>query len=115
MLVWITRLQPEFGSTTCERRLFTVVSAAIHIFCYLNLKDGNSRYRMAFYYVLMLIETAVYMTVWYMNKSYSGPIWFDVSAFSVVFGAFGLGTFSLRLFTNPYLIKNKPQTCLVLG
>jgi hypothetical protein len=92
MFVWIIKLQPDFGSTPCERRLFTVVAAAIHIFCFLNLKDGNSRYRMVFYYVLALIETAAYMTVWYMCKSHSGPIWFDVTAFSVVFGAFGLGT-----------------------
>lgn len=91
MVVWITRINPEFGSTPCERRLFTIVSSVIHVFCFLNLKEGRSRYRMAFYYILTLVETAMYMTVWFMWKPDHGPVWFDAAAFSVVFGAFAFG------------------------
>ena len=91
MVVWITKLKPEFGKGSCQQGLFTVGAAIIHLFCFLNLKDGKSRYRMIFYYILMLVETAVFMTTWYWCKIYTGPIWFDVTAFSVVFGSFLFG------------------------
>ncbi|WAR22908.1 XKR6-like protein [Mya arenaria] len=118
MMVWITRLNPEFGTTKCERRLFTVISSVIHIFCFLNLKDGMARYRMAFFYILVLVETAMYMTVWYMCKTFVGPIWFDVTAFSVVFGSFAFGTLCMLLYygcchsSGPAPLRKKPQEFL---
>ncbi|KAH3831624.1 uncharacterized protein LOC127875937 [Dreissena polymorpha] len=121
MLVWIIKQDPEFGSTACERRLFTIIASVIHILCFLNLKDGRSRYRMAFYYILMLVETAVYMTVWYMCKTFTGPVWFDVTAFSVVFGSFTYGTLFLLLYygcchhSGPVPLRKKQDSFLKAG
>ena len=91
MTLWIVLIRPEFGTTVCERGLFIAVSALIHTFCFLNLKDDQSRWRMSFFYGVTLVENTVFVTLWFFFKAASSPVWLDVVAFVVVFGGFAIG------------------------
>ncbi|KAL4236359.1 XK [Mactra antiquata] len=98
MMIWFSKLQPKHEAGYCERHMSSVLLSVVHILLFLKQKDGSSRYRMTFFYILTLVETGVFMVIWYMFKPYDGPIWFDVSAFSVVFGSFGLGALFMLLY-----------------
>lgn len=98
MIVWITIIKPDFGTTACERHLFTLVSAIIHIFCFLNLKDGRSRWRMLVYYLVILIENSVLILIWFVYKHIGAPPWLVPLGFSVVFGGFLFGVLVMLLY-----------------
>ena len=98
MIIWITIIKPDFGATACERHMFTFVSALIHTFCFLNLKDGQSRWRMLIYYVLVLIENSLMILLWFIYKLSDAPHWLVPLGFSVVFGGILFGVIFLMLY-----------------
>uniref|UniRef100_A0A3B4ZXP8 XK-related protein n=1 Tax=Stegastes partitus TaxID=144197 RepID=A0A3B4ZXP8_9TELE len=55
---WMVSQQTDIIRSTSRWRLFNLVLGAIHIFLFLNVKYGQSRYRMAGFYLAMFIENA---------------------------------------------------------
>uniref|UniRef100_A0A667WUR4 XK-related protein n=1 Tax=Myripristis murdjan TaxID=586833 RepID=A0A667WUR4_9TELE len=55
---WMVSQQTDIIRSTGRWRLFNLVLGAIHIFLFLNVKDGQSRYRMAGFYLAMFLENA---------------------------------------------------------
>lgn len=91
MTAWITVQNTDFGDTACEKRIFNAVSGFIYIFCFLNLKDGPSRTRMAIYYIITLIENSVLVIFWFVYKSENSPSWLTITTPTVIYGGFVLG------------------------
>ena len=98
MMIWITMIKPDFGATACERHLFTLVSAIIHTFIFINLKEGSSRWRMLVYYVIILVENSLLVLIWFVFKHRDAPVWLVLVAFSVVFGGFMFGGMVMLLY-----------------
>uniref|UniRef100_A0A452HDP6 XK-related protein n=1 Tax=Gopherus agassizii TaxID=38772 RepID=A0A452HDP6_9SAUR len=48
--------QTDIIASSCHWRLFNFLVGAVYIFCYINFQASSSRYRVAVFYVIMLIE-----------------------------------------------------------
>uniref|UniRef100_A0A8C6UWG5 XK-related protein n=1 Tax=Neogobius melanostomus TaxID=47308 RepID=A0A8C6UWG5_9GOBI len=55
---WMVSQQTDIIRSTVRWRVFNVVLGAIHVFLFLNVKYGQSRYRMAGFYLVMFLENA---------------------------------------------------------
>uniref|UniRef100_H3DK00 XK-related protein n=1 Tax=Tetraodon nigroviridis TaxID=99883 RepID=H3DK00_TETNG len=55
---WMVSQQSDIIRSTSRWRLFNLVLGAIHIFFFLNVKYGQSRCRMAGFYLVMFVENA---------------------------------------------------------
>ncbi|XP_042562584.1 XK-related protein 5-like [Clupea harengus] len=53
---WLVSQQTDICRGTGLWRLFNCIMGALHVFFFLNVKDGPSRFRMAAFYVVMLLE-----------------------------------------------------------
>ena len=91
-------IRPDFGNTACQRHLFTLVSAIIHTFCFLNFKDGPSRWRMLIFYVIILIENSLLIVIWFVYRHVGAPEYLVPMGFSVVFGGFAFGVLVMLLY-----------------
>ncbi|CAH2245666.1 XK-related 5 [Pelobates cultripes] len=59
MSFWLVAQQTDVISNPCRWRLFNVFMGAVYVFCFINIKDGRSRYRVSIYYAIMLVENCV--------------------------------------------------------
>ncbi|KAG9347216.1 hypothetical protein JZ751_004783 [Albula glossodonta] len=55
---WLVSQQTDICISPWRWRLFNCMLGAVHVFCFLNVKDGPSRFRMAGFYMVMLLENA---------------------------------------------------------
>uniref|UniRef100_A0A8C0FYW6 XK-related protein n=1 Tax=Chelonoidis abingdonii TaxID=106734 RepID=A0A8C0FYW6_CHEAB len=56
MSFWLVSQQTDIIASSCHWRLFNFLVGAVYIFCYINFQASPSRYRVAVFYVIMLIE-----------------------------------------------------------
>uniref|UniRef100_A0A452HDN4 XK-related protein n=1 Tax=Gopherus agassizii TaxID=38772 RepID=A0A452HDN4_9SAUR len=56
MSFWLVSQQTDIIASSCHWRLFNFLVGAVYIFCYINFQASSSRYRVAVFYVIMLIE-----------------------------------------------------------
>ncbi|XP_074845258.1 XK-related protein 5 [Carettochelys insculpta] len=56
MSFWLVSQQTDIISHSCHWRLFNFLVGAVYIFCYINFQAGPSKYRVAVFYVITLIE-----------------------------------------------------------
>ena len=89
MTVWAYVQNTEFCDSWVEERIFNGVIGVIYIFCFFNLKEGNSRYRITIFYCVMFAENVCLVTLWYVYKVET--TWYDPVGFGVVFGGFVIG------------------------
>lgn len=55
MTLWLVVQDTDFCATWWEERLFNAVVGVIHIFCFFNMKEGRSRWRMVSFYTVSTI------------------------------------------------------------
>jgi hypothetical protein len=90
MTAWIWLKGTDFGQGRLERALFRLVSGFIYIFVYLNVHDGPTRGRMAFYYCVVFIENCVLFVLWFIAHDTLQQGW-TIGASLVIFGGFVVG------------------------
>uniref|UniRef100_A0A3P8VXT0 XK-related protein n=1 Tax=Cynoglossus semilaevis TaxID=244447 RepID=A0A3P8VXT0_CYNSE len=56
---WMVSQQTDIIKSTSRWRIFNLVLGAVHIFLFLNVKYGPSRYRMTGFYLVMFLENAL--------------------------------------------------------
>ncbi|XP_061098422.1 XK-related protein 5a [Conger conger] len=56
---WMVSQQTDICISPWHWRLFNCILGAVHVFFFLNVKDGPSRFRMAGFYLVMLLENAM--------------------------------------------------------
>ena len=89
--MWIWAKGTDFGQGRWEKSLFRVVTGFIYIFVYLNVHDGPTRARMAFYYGVMFIEACVLFAMWIIYGKPSDTM--KVGASVTIFAGFSLGRY----------------------
>ncbi|MGH0126688.1 UNVERIFIED_CONTAM: hypothetical protein FKN15_033084 [Acipenser sinensis] len=55
---WLVTQQSDIFKNPWHWRLFNCTLGAVHVFCFLNVKYGPSRFRMSAFYAVMLLENA---------------------------------------------------------
>ena len=104
MFFWIRFMETKFCDTRAEELGFNLVTAAIYIFCFLNLVEGHTRLRYLFYYIITFIEDAALITTWYLLTQ-TKYIWYQNPAICAVFLGYVVGMF----FQVIYYLKAHPN------
>ncbi|KAI4872741.1 hypothetical protein NFI96_026980 [Prochilodus magdalenae] len=85
MAFWVIHGGTDFCMSKWEEVLFNMVVGVVYVFCWFNVKEGRTRYRMVAYYSLVLVENTVLTALWY---AYRDPATTDSYAASVLCGVF---------------------------
>ena len=108
MTVWIQYQKPSFGSDNrILKFVFPVVIGFIYLFCFFNVKDGFTRKRLVFFYVLTFLENCALMGAWLPYRHEYGVVF--VAALGMVFGGFFIGILALVLYYQCYHPSLKKQ------
>ncbi|XP_039914962.1 XK-related protein 5 isoform X1 [Hirundo rustica] len=59
MSFWLGAQQTDIVSQPCRWRLFNCLLGAVYIFCYINVRPGPSKARVAVFYAIMLMENTL--------------------------------------------------------
>ncbi|XP_048873898.1 XK-related protein 7-like [Brienomyrus brachyistius] len=98
MTFWIIQGETDFCMSKWEEIIYNMVVGIIYIFCWFNVKEGQTRYRMFIYYFIILVENAALTMLWYL---YRGPQASDFSSLivvCVVVCSFALGMFFMFVY-----------------
>lgn len=98
MTFWIIQGETDFCMSKWEEIIYNMVVGIIYIFCWFNVKEGPSRFRMIIYYSVTLAENVALTAAWY---TYRDPHTSDSSALVVVClvaCSFALGTFFMLVY-----------------
>ena len=73
MLVWLVWLDTDFHgrSNPIVERFFQAVMAFLHVFLFFNLSDGRSRENVTKFYILIFVEDAILLGLWYPRRKLS--------------------------------------------
>ncbi|XP_056268755.1 XK-related protein 5b [Pseudoliparis swirei] len=93
---WMVTQQTDIIRSTSRWRLFNFILGAIHIFFFLNVKYGQSRYRMAGFYLAMFIENAFLLLA--SSWLFTMVSWDTVGIPAAVFSSFLIGVIALVLY-----------------
>uniref|UniRef100_A0A1A8R3R5 XK-related protein n=1 Tax=Nothobranchius rachovii TaxID=451742 RepID=A0A1A8R3R5_9TELE len=93
---WMVSQQTNIIRSTSRWRLFNLVLGAVHIFLFLNVKYGQSRYRMAGFYLVMFLENALLLLA--SSWLFAMVSWDTVGIPAAVFCSFLIGVIALVLY-----------------
>ncbi|XP_041646679.1 XK-related protein 5b [Cheilinus undulatus] len=93
---WMVSQQTDIIRSTSRWRLFNLVLGAIHVFLFLNVKDGQSRYRMAGFYLAMFVENAFLLLA--SSWLFTMVSWDTVGIPAAIFCSFLIGLIALVLY-----------------
>lgn len=99
MTFWIIQGETDFCMSKWEEIIYNMVVGIIYIFCWFNVKEGRSRYRMCIYYIITLSENAALTTLWFLYYNRETTSDFDALILvCVVSSSFALGIFFMFIY-----------------
>ncbi|KAJ7990972.1 hypothetical protein DPEC_G00292410 [Dallia pectoralis] len=93
---WLVSQQSDIIRTPIRWHLFNVVLGFLHIFLFLNIKDGPSRCRMVGFYLAMFIENALLLLT--SSAFINMASWESMGIPAAVFCSFLIGVIALVLY-----------------
>uniref|UniRef100_A0A8C3JUY6 XK-related protein n=1 Tax=Calidris pygmaea TaxID=425635 RepID=A0A8C3JUY6_9CHAR len=98
MAFWIIHGGTDFCMSKWEEILFNMVVGIVYIFCWFNVKEGRTRYRMFAYYTVVLTENAALTLLWYFYRDPETTDSYAVPALCCVFLSFAAGIALMLLY-----------------
>ncbi|XDA72388.1 hypothetical protein R6Z07F_002667 [Ovis aries] len=98
MAFWIIHGGTDFCMSKWEEILFNMVVGIVYIFCWFNVKEGRTRYRMFAYYTIVLTENAALTFLWYFYRNPETTDPYAVPALCCVFISFVAGIALMLLY-----------------
>ena len=105
MTAWVIWQNTDFCTNRWEERLYNAVVGVIYCFCFFNLKEGRSRYRMAIFYTVMFVENITFVGAYYWSNHHQPCVpvtWFSLGAMVIVLGGTAVGLCSMVLYYRFY-------------
>ena len=105
MMAWVVWQKTDFCTNIWEERLYNAVVGVIYCFCFFNLKEGRSRYRMTVFYTVTFIENLTFVGAYYWSAHHVPGVavsWFSLGAMVIVVGGTGVGLASMVLYYRFY-------------
>ncbi|XP_033097953.1 uncharacterized protein LOC117101940 [Anneissia japonica] len=96
MLLWVYQQNTDFCSSWLEERLFNVIISIVYIFCFFNLKEGTSRFRIVAFYTVMLVEDTMLVVLWTVYSDQDNQ--YNAAGYSIVYGGFIIGILSMGIY-----------------
>ncbi|RVE53748.1 hypothetical protein evm_001640 [Chilo suppressalis] len=99
MTFWIITQKTTFCHNKLEETLYNVVMGFVYYFCYINLKEGSTRYRLIIFYSLTVTENFGSLFLYYLFSNYDqqNKTWSMVATVFVIGGTM-IGIFSMILY-----------------
>uniref|UniRef100_A0A8C2W1Q6 XK-related protein n=1 Tax=Chinchilla lanigera TaxID=34839 RepID=A0A8C2W1Q6_CHILA len=98
MAFWVIHGGTDFCMSKWEEILFNMVVGIVYIFCWFNVKEGRTRYRMFAYYTIVLTENAALTFLWYFYRDPETTDSYAVPALCCVFVSFVAGIALMLLY-----------------
>ena len=101
MTAWVVWQKTDFCTNIWEERLYNAVVGIIYCFCFFNLKEGRSRYRMTVFYSLTFIENLTFVGAYYWSAHHVPGVpvsWFSLVSMVIVVGGTAVGLSSMVLY-----------------
>lgn len=101
MTVWIIIQDTNFCPNKLEETLYNVVMGFVYCFCYINLREGHTRYRLMIYYTLMITQNfgSLFLYVLITDSEKQTKLWSVTSTICIITGTF-LGKLITILFLS---------------
>ncbi|XP_038057481.1 uncharacterized protein LOC119729052 [Patiria miniata] len=96
MVAWVYFQRTDFCDSWPEERLFNCVIGTVYVFCFFNLKEGNTRYRISIFYLIVAVENIVLLLLWHRFGMLED--WYTFLGFIVVFGGFIIGVTAMIFY-----------------
>ncbi|KAM9316369.1 XK-related protein 5 [Gastrophryne carolinensis] len=96
MSFWLVAQQSDVIRRPCYWRLFNILLGAVYVFCFINVRDGPSRYRIAVFYVIMLLENCILLLM--ATDFLQGAVWGNVKLSVAVMSGFLIGCAALIIY-----------------
>ncbi|XP_075981703.1 uncharacterized protein LOC142980246 [Anticarsia gemmatalis] len=116
MTFWIVMQKTTFCPNKIEETLYNVVMGFVYCFCYINLREGHTRYRLLLFYTLMVSQNfgSLFLYVLISDMERQKKPWSIAAVICIIFGTiFGISSMILyyRYFhsTGPILWKSAPD------
>ncbi|KAG2461857.1 XKR7 protein, partial [Polypterus senegalus] len=98
MTFWIIQGETDFCMSKWEEIIYNMVVGIIYIFCWFNVKEGRTRYRMFIYYFITLTENAALTVLWYLYRDKETTDVYALIILCVVVCSFALGMFFMFVY-----------------
>lgn len=88
MTFWIVVQKTTFCPNKLEETLYNVVMGFVHCFCYINLREGHTRYRLMLFYTLMISQNfgSLFLYVLISDTERQKKSWSIAAAICIIFG-----------------------------
>ena len=107
---WLMLQKTSFYKNTCLERVFNVICGYVMIFCFLNLREGQTRYRFILFYFIFYVENFIMLIFWFRFTP-DGKAWFHLGGFIVVFILFSLHMASQLIYYAYFHPTNNIEKC----
>ncbi|XP_076462470.1 XK-related protein 6-like [Babylonia areolata] len=81
--VWLMNQRTTFYAQRCLEKVFNIICGYVMLFCFLNLREGHTRYRFLIFYIIFYTENFFMLAFWFRFTPDLGA-WFHIWGFIVV-------------------------------
>lgn len=89
MFMWLIGQKTSFYGIRCLEVAFNLLCGYVMIFCFLNLREGHTRFRFLIFYCIMYLENFIMLAFWFRFTPDLGA-WFHIWGFAAVFVLFAV-------------------------
>ncbi|KAK4317653.1 hypothetical protein Pmani_011275 [Petrolisthes manimaculis] len=100
MFMWVVSQKTGFSKTRFEEHIFNSIMAVTYCFCFFNLKEGQSRWRMLTFYTVTVAENTFFALTYYFMSHHK--LWVKNTAVGLVFGAMVMGLSCMLLYYRSF-------------
>lgn len=88
MTFWIVTQKTTFCPNRLEETFYNVVMGFVYCFCYINLREGHTRYRLLMFYTLMVTQNfgSLFLYVLIADKDQQKSTWSILATIFIVIG-----------------------------
>ncbi|KAG7301400.1 hypothetical protein JYU34_014345 [Plutella xylostella] len=88
MTFWIVTQKTTFCPNRLEETFYNVVMGFVYCFCYINLREGHTRYRLLMFYTLMVTQNfgSLFLYVLIADKDQQKSFWSILATIFIVIG-----------------------------
>ena len=108
---WLMMQRTTFYKNKCLEKVFNVICGYVMIFCFLNLREGQTRFRFILFYFVVYTESFFMLAFWFCFTPDLGE-WFHIWGFVVVLVLFVVHIVFQLLYYRFFHPTKNIKTCL---
>jgi len=116
MMLWVLSRYATLKSerlTPSYKVFLSVFVSYIHIFCYLNLEEQNTKLKIITFYTIMLVENILLIALWTLGLQETQPGWEGTNRHRIyiaVFASFFIGIFFMIVYYKFFHVRKLSAT-----